>query len=78
VAGLSREEYDQAAREIKDAWQQAPTRDAGFRVIVEFGRKYGYKNVIAAIQGRVPKQFDREKPLTEWVEEQHSVEEADE
>jgi hypothetical protein len=77
VAGLTRDEYDRAAREIQDAWQNAQSRDAGFRVIVDFGRKYGYKNVIAAIQGRVPKQFDREKPLTEWVEEQQSAEETE-
>jgi len=77
VAGLSKEEYDRAAREIQDAWQRAQTRDAGFHVIVEFGRKYGYKNVIAAIQGRVPKQFDREKSVSTWVGEQHVVE-ADE
>ena len=78
MAGLSKEEYDRAAREIQEAWQKAPSRDAGFQVIVEFGRKYGYKNVIAAIQGRVPKQFEREKPLSEWVEEQHSTEAAEE
>jgi hypothetical protein len=71
---LSKEEFDRASREIQEAWQRAQTRDAGFRVIVDFGRKYGYKNVIAAIQGRVPKQFEREKPLSEWVEEQHTVE----
>lgn len=76
MAGLTKEEYDRAAREIQDAWQRAQTRDAGFRVIVDFGRKYGYKNVIAAIQGRVPKQFEREKPLSEWVEEQHEAEEG--
>lgn len=69
MAGLTREEYDQAAREIQTAWQRAQTRDAGFQVVVEFGRKYGYKNVIAAIQGRLPKQFDREKTVDEFIEE---------
>ncbi len=78
MAGLSKEEYDRAAREIQDAWQRAQTRDAGFKVIVDFGRKYGYKNVIAAIQGRVPKQFEREKPLTDWVAEQQTAEDAGE
>lgn len=77
MAGLSKEEFDRAAAEIQAAWEKAQTRDAGFRVIVEFGRKYGYKNVIAAIQGRVPKQFDREKPLAEWVDEQHTAEGAE-
>ena len=74
MAGLSKEEFDVAAREIQAAWQKAETRDAGLHVIVEFGRKYGYKNVIAAVQGRLPKQFEREKPLTEWVEEQKEEE----
>jgi len=74
MAGLSREEYDRAAQEILAAWGRAQTRDAGFQVVVDFGRKYGYKNVIAAIQGRTPKQFDREKPLAEWVDEQKEEE----
>jgi hypothetical protein len=74
MAGLSREDYDQAAKEIQAAWAKAQTRDAGFQVVVDFGRKYGYKNVIAAIQGRMPKQFDREKPLGDWVEERKEEE----
>jgi hypothetical protein len=75
MAGLSQEDYDRAAKEIQEAWAKAQTRDAGFHVIVEFGRKYGYKNVIAAIQNRTPKQFAREKSLTDWVDER-KVEEA--
>jgi hypothetical protein len=75
MAGLSKDEYDQAAKEIVAAWGRAQTRDQGFQVVVDYGRKYGYKNVIAAIQGRVPKQFTREKPLGEWVDEQHAGEE---
>jgi hypothetical protein len=74
MAGLSREEFDQAAKEVQEAWEKAQSRDAGFQVIVDFGRKYGYKNVIAAIQGRTPKQFDREKPVEEWVEERKQEE----
>ncbi|HLJ66253.1 MAG TPA: hypothetical protein VKX16_02685 [Chloroflexota bacterium] len=74
MAGLTREEFDSAASEIRRQWEAAQTRDAGFAVIVECGRRYGYKNVIAAIQGRVPKQFEREKGLTEWVEEQNRTE----
>jgi hypothetical protein len=74
MAGLSREEFDRAAREIQEAWGKAQSRDAGFQVVVDFGRKYGYKNVIAAIQGRTPKQFDREKPVEDWVEERKQEE----
>jgi hypothetical protein len=71
---MSQEDFDQASREILDAWNRAGTRDAGFDVIVNFGRKYGYKNVIAAIQGRTPKRFTREKSVDEWVEERHKEE----
>jgi hypothetical protein len=74
MAGLSQEDFDRAAKEIQEAWSQAQTRDAGFQVIVDYGRKYGYKNVIAAIQNRVPKRFTREKPLSEWVEERRQEE----
>ena len=72
--GMSQEDFDQASREILDAWNRAGTRDAGFDVIVNFGRKYGYKNVIAAIQGRTPNRFTREKSVDEWVEERHKEE----
>jgi hypothetical protein len=76
MAGLSEDEFRQVAQEILDAWNRAQTRDQGFQVIVDYGRKYGYKNVIAAIQSRVPKRFTREKSVTEWVEEQR-VEEVE-
>ena len=74
MAGLTREEFDRAASEIRQAWNNAQTRDAGFAVIVDYGRKFGYKNVIAAIGGRVPKQFERETSLTDWVDEQNRSE----
>jgi hypothetical protein len=74
IAGLTREEFDQAAQEIRDRWQAAGTRDEGFRVIAEMGRKYGYKNVIAAIEGRVPKQFTRERGVDEWIEDRRQEE----
>jgi len=69
MAGLSREEFDVAAREIREAWDRAETRDQAFTLVVDFGRKYGYKNVIAAIQGKTPKQFERETPVVDWVDE---------
>jgi len=74
---LNREEFDAASREILAAWDAAATRDAGFNVIVEFGRKYGFKNVIAAIQGRTPKRFADGQPLTEWIEDRNKEETAD-
>lgn len=77
MAGLTREEYDVAAKEIVSGWQKAQTRDAGLNVIVEFGRKYGYKNVIAAIQGKLPKQFEREKSVDTWVNERREEEGSD-
>ncbi|MBV9279071.1 MAG: hypothetical protein JOZ41_03225 [Chloroflexi bacterium] len=74
MAGLSQEDFDRVSKEIQSAWAQAQTRDAGFQVIVDYGRKYGYKNVIAAIQNRMPKRFTREKPLTEWMDERQQEE----
>lgn len=74
MAGITREEFEVAAKEIRDAWGRAQTRDAGFNVIVEYGRKYGYKNVIAAIQSRVPKQFEREKTVEEFTREMRKEE----
>jgi len=74
MAGVSHEEYDRLAQEVRAAWERADTRDAGFQVIVEFGRKYGYKNVMAAIQGRIPKHLDREQSVTEWIEDRHEEE----
>ena len=74
AGAMSQEEFDRVAAEILDAWNRAQTRDAGFDVIVNMGRKYGYKNVIAAIQGRTPKRFTREKSIDEWVDERHKEE----
>lgn len=74
MAGLTRDQYDQAAAEIRAAWGRADSRDAGLQVIVEFGRKYGYKNVIAALQHRLPKQFERGTPVATWLDERRSEE----
>ncbi len=74
MAGLSEEEFDQVAKQIQEAWSKAQTRDAAFQVIVEYGRKHGYKNVIAAIQGRTPKRFSREKSVDDWIEERREEE----
>ena len=73
-AGLSQDEFARIAEDIRQAWSRASTRDDAFRVIVEFGQKHGYKNVIAAIQGRTPKRFTREKSLSEWVDERQREE----
>ena len=74
LAGLTREEFDIAAKDILQAWEKAQTRDAGLQVIIEYGRKYGYKNVMAALQKRVPKQFEREKSVETWQSEQQQNE----
>lgn len=77
MAGLSQDDFERVKEEILAAWNRAQTRDAGFEVIVEYGRKHGYKNVIAAIQGRMPKRFTREKSVDEWVEERSREEAAE-
>ena len=74
MAGLTREEFDAVTREIQTAWSAADSRDAGFRVIVEYGRKYGFKNVIAAVEGRTPKRFADGQALTDWIEDRHKEE----
>ncbi len=74
MAGLTQEQFEQIATEVKAAWEGAGTRDAGFQVIVDFGRKYGYKNVIAAIQGRLPKQLTREQSVDRWLDDRHQEE----
>jgi hypothetical protein len=74
MAGLSQEEFNAVAGEIKAAWDKAPDKEAGFRVIVEYGQKYGYKNVMAALQNRTPKRFTREKTVDEWVDERREEE----
>jgi hypothetical protein len=76
MAGLTHEEFDKVTKEIQDAWGGAQTRDAGFNVIVEFGRKYGFKNVIAAIQGRTPKRFADGQAVTEWIDDRRKEETA--
>lgn len=77
MAGLSKEEFEAATRDIRQAWERAQTRDAGFAVIVEYGRKYGFKNVIAAIQGRTPKRFAEGQTVSDWVEDRHKEEVAE-
>jgi hypothetical protein len=74
MAGLSREDFDTVAREIQTAWGNAQTRDAAFNVIVEYGRKYGYKNVIAAIQQRTPKRFESGQSVDSWLDDRRREE----
>jgi hypothetical protein len=77
MAGMGKEDFETASREIMAAWNAAETRDAGFKVILDFGRKYGYKNVMAAIQGRMPKRFEDGQDLASWIEERHREETTD-
>jgi hypothetical protein len=74
MAGLSREDFDAVAREIQTAWGAAQTRDAAFNVIVDYGRKYGYKNVIAAIQQRTPKRFESGQSVDSWLDDRRREE----
>lgn len=76
MAGLTREEFEGATAEIRAAWNRAETRDAGLDVIVEMGRKYGFKNVIAAIQGRTPRRFADGQSVTDWIADRHREETA--
>ncbi len=71
MPGLTRDEFEAVGKEVLAAWERAKTRDDGLRVIVDFGRKHGVKNVIAVIQGRTPKRFDREVTVERWVAERN-------
>ncbi len=75
--GMSEPEFQEVAREIHSAWDKAQTRDQAFLVIVQYGQKLGYKNVIAAIQNRVPKRYTREKSVSEWVADRRAEEAVD-
>jgi hypothetical protein len=77
MAGLTNDEFDRIATEIVTAWEAVSTRDAAFNVIVEYGRKYGYKNVIAAIQKRKPKRFESGQSVDAWIDERHREELSD-
>lgn len=77
MAGLSQENFDQMKSELNTEWNKASTRDDGLRVIVHFGQRFGYKNVMAALQGKMPKRFSSGTPLEEWVEEQRQAESQD-
>jgi hypothetical protein len=77
MAGLSQENFDQMKSELDAEWNKASTRDDGLRVIVNFGQRFGYKNVMAALQGKMPKRFSSGTPLEEWVEEQRQAESQD-
>jgi hypothetical protein len=74
MAGLTQTDFDQMKAELDREWNKAATRDDGLRVIVSFGQRFGYKNVMAALQGRLPKRFSSGIPVDQWKEEQRAEE----
>jgi hypothetical protein len=74
MAGLSQTDFDQMKAELDREWAKAMSRDDGLRVIISFGQRFGYKNVMAALQGKVPKRFSSGVPLDEWKAEQRAAE----
>jgi len=77
MSGLTQSDFDQMKAELDREWDKASTRDDGLRVIVGFGQRFGYKNVMAALQGRVPKRFTSGTPLDQWKEEQRAAEKVE-
>lgn len=75
MAGLTQTDFDAMKSELDREWNNASTRDDGLKVIVSFGQRFGYKNVMAALQGKLPKRFSSGTPLDQWIEEQHASEE---
>jgi hypothetical protein len=74
MAGISQADFDQMKAELDREWTKASTRDEGFKVIVGFGQRFGYKNVMAALQGRQPKRFESGTDLEQWKAEQRAAE----
>jgi len=75
MAGLGKDEFEQMKQELDREWSKAQTRDEGLRVIVGFGQRFGYKNVMAALQGRVPKRFESTS-VDDWIAEQRKAEQV--
>jgi len=74
MAGLNQNDFDGMKAELDREWNKASSRDDGLRVIVSFGQRFGYKNVMAALQGRVPKRFTSGTDLEQWKAEQRAAE----
>ena len=77
MSGLSPEAFEQMKNELDAEWNKASTRDEGLRIIVHFGQRFGYKNVMAALQGRIPKRFTSGTPVDQWISEQREAEKED-
>lgn len=75
MAGLAQSDFEKMKQELETDWNKASTRDDGLRVIVTYGQRFGYKNVMAALQGRLPKRYASGTSLDSWIEEQHAAEE---
>ncbi len=67
MAGLEHEDFERVRSEILAAWAKADSRDAGLAVMVEYGRKYGFKNVMTVLQGRTPKRFAGGQDVDSWI-----------
>lgn len=76
MSGLSQADFDHMKSELDQAWGRATTKDEGLRIVVTFGQKYGYKNVMAALQGRQPKHLASGVPVEQWMDEQRSGEQT--
>ena len=74
MAGLSQTDFDQMKDELDREWGKATTRDDGLRVIVNFGQRFGYKNVMAALQGRLPKRFTAEMTVEQFKAQERATE----
>jgi hypothetical protein len=74
LAGLAQSDFEQMKQQLEKDWNAATTRDDGLKVIVSYGQRYGYKNVMAALQGRLPKRYTSGTSLDTWIEEQRAAE----
>ncbi len=75
MSGLGKDDFEQMKQQLDEEWNKAQSRDDGLRVIVSFGQRFGYKNVMAALQGRVPKRFENTS-VDDWIAEQRKAEQT--
>lgn len=74
MSGLSQSDFEQMKEELGREWAKATSKDDALRLIVSFGQRFGYKNVMAALQGREPKRFTSGTPVDQWMEQQRAEE----
>jgi hypothetical protein len=75
MPGLAQSDFEKMKEQLDADWTKATSRDEGLKVILSYGQRFGYKNVMAALQGRLPKRYTSGTSLDTWIQEQRVSEE---